>query len=344
MRAELSDTAIGSGRCTGSAVHMSLHTLTGTAQAASAHRAAVDHCSKGFGTARLADLLGAAISAPARCARHHRWGTALLRIREVNRRQRIRYGRVMTDALPSPRTTWEYCLSAADELVLWHIREGGAVPEAARPRVVTLMGAAVYGLATSISLSGPGIADLPLTGSGGSSASIRGVLRYHALAALQRCPFDVRGAAEREELLAAYGSDTFVSARDTAITVIDHLVRAAGQAGHLCPTIRDCVMSGVPETGSRVGVEEARSRQQFLTVAGMIWIVDGAGASRPPVVCTRCGAHTGLTLQVDTEAGSVRVICPGRHLTDDRRLTVTRVQELIALAGASSSGDIEITS
>lgn len=58
----------------------------------------------------------------------------------------------MTDALRPPRTTWEYCLSAAEELVLWHMRQGEDVPEADRPRVVTLIGAAAYGLASSISL------------------------------------------------------------------------------------------------------------------------------------------------------------------------------------------------
>ncbi|MFJ9034059.1 PIG-L deacetylase family protein [Streptomyces sp. NPDC102274] len=57
LRAELGDTTIGSGRCTGSTAHKKLRTLTATAQAASARRTAVDHYSEGLGTERLADLL-----------------------------------------------------------------------------------------------------------------------------------------------------------------------------------------------------------------------------------------------------------------------------------------------
>lgn len=59
LRAELGDTAIGSGRCTGSAALQKLRTLTATAQAASARRAAVDCYSEGLGTLQLADLLPA---------------------------------------------------------------------------------------------------------------------------------------------------------------------------------------------------------------------------------------------------------------------------------------------
>ncbi|MDX3024982.1 PIG-L deacetylase family protein [Streptomyces acidiscabies] len=57
LRAELGDTAIGSGRCTGSPAHPEVRTLTATAQAASARRTAVDCYSEGLGTMRLADLL-----------------------------------------------------------------------------------------------------------------------------------------------------------------------------------------------------------------------------------------------------------------------------------------------
>lgn len=255
----------------------------------------------------------------------------------------------MTDALRPPRTTWEYCLSAADELVLWHMRQGESVPEADRPRVVTLIGAAVYGLASSISLEGPDVAGLPLTGPDESrSVSVRGVLQHHALLALQRCPFEVLGAAEREQMLAAYGSRTFDVARETAVAVITHHARSSGQTGQPHPTIRDRapamvgVRSAGASAGARVDVEEARSRQQFLKVAGVIWVVYDAGLSRLPVVCTRCQARTGLTLQADAEAGSVRVICPERHTTHDPRLTIAGVLEAIALGGPSRSEDIEI--
>ncbi|WP_331720287.1 hypothetical protein OG985_50130 (plasmid) [Streptomyces sp. NBC_00289] len=251
----------------------------------------------------------------------------------------------MTDDLRPPRTTWEYCLSAADELVLWHMRQGEDVPEADRPRVVTLIGAAAYGLASSISLDGPDVAGLPLTGPDESrSVSVRGVLQHHALRALQTSPYEVLGAAEREQLLAAYGSPVFDLARETAVAVITHHARSSGQTGQPHPTIRDRApaMAGAPAAGPRVDVDVARSRQQYLTAAGVIWVVYDGGLSRQPVVCTNCQARTGLTLQADADAGSVRVICRELHTTHDHRLTVAGVQEAIALAGASRSGDIEI--
>ncbi|WP_413804202.1 hypothetical protein [Streptomyces sp. OE57] len=251
----------------------------------------------------------------------------------------------MTEALGLPQTTWEHCLSAADELVLWHLRQGEDIPEADRPRVVTLIGAATYGLASSICLEGPEVAGLPLTGPDESrSASVRGVLQHHALVALQTCPFEVLGAAEREQLLAAYGSRTFDFARETAVAVINHHARAAGETGQPHPTIRDRApaMADARAAAARVDVEEARSRQQFLKAAGVIWVVYDGGLSRLPVVCTRCQARTGLTLQVDADAGSVRVICPDRHTTHDPRLTIAGVLETIALGGASRSEDEDI--
>ncbi|MGN9758134.1 hypothetical protein [Streptomyces sp. SD31] len=95
-------------------------------------------------------------------------------------------------------------------------------------------------LASSICLEGPQIAGLPLTGPDESrSGSVRGVLQHHALVALQTCPYETLGAAEREQLLAAYGSPTFELARETAVAVIDHHVRSSGETGQPHPTIRD---------------------------------------------------------------------------------------------------------
>ncbi|MGW0493540.1 hypothetical protein [Streptomyces olivaceus] len=251
----------------------------------------------------------------------------------------------MTESLRPPQSTWEYCLSAADELVLWHGRQGGSIREADRPRVVVLIGAAAYGLASSISVDGPDVAGLPLTGPDESrSVSVRGVLQHHALRALQTSPYDVLGAAEREQLLAAYGTPVFDLAREAAIEVITHHARSSEATGQPHPTIRDRApaMVGGRAAGARVDVEEARNRQQFLTTTGVIWVVYDGGLSRLPVVCTRCRARTGLTLQADTKTGSVRVVCPDRHTTQDSRLTIDIVQEAISVAGASGSEDVDI--
>lgn len=151
----------------------------------------------------------------------------------------FRYGRRMTDAPRHPQTTWEYCLSAADELVLWHVQQGGNVPVTERPRVVTLIGAAAYGLAASLSMEVHEIADLPLTGpddADSRSRSMLGVLQHHAQAALQTGPYEDMGAEERKQLLAAYGSPAFDSVRETAIAVIVHHAQSAGRPH---PTIED---------------------------------------------------------------------------------------------------------
>ncbi|MFC5253074.1 hypothetical protein [Streptomyces nigrescens] len=203
----------------------------------------------------------------------------------------------------------------------------------------------MYGLASSISLEGPQVAGLPLTGPDERrSASVRGVLLHHALSALQRCPNEALGATGREQLLAVYGSRTFNFARETAVAVITHHARSSSQTGQPYPTIKDRVpaLAGAQTVGARADVEEARSRQQFLRAAGVIWVVYDGGLSRLPVVCTRCQARTGLTLQADAEAGSVRVVCPDSHVSQDPRLTIARVQEAIVFGGSSRSEDVEI--
>jgi hypothetical protein len=252
----------------------------------------------------------------------------------------------MTDALCPPQNTWEYCLSAADELVLWHLRQGADLSAADRPQVVVLIGAAAHGLASSISLDGPEIAGLPLTGPDeGRSASVRGVLQHHALSALQTCPDDALGASEREELLTLYGSEPFELARQVAVSVVTHHARLSGETGQPHPTIRDRApsMARVRAETARVDVDAARQRQQFLEADGVIWVVYDGGLGRLPVICGRCRARTGLKLQIDAEAESIRVICPDRHVTQDPRLTIAGVQETISLGGSSRSEDIEIT-
>jgi hypothetical protein len=248
----------------------------------------------------------------------------------------------MTDA-PAPRTTWEYCLSAADELVLWHLRQGAEIPAASRAQAVVVIGSAAYALASSISLEGPRIVGLPLTGPAGQPTSVHGVLRHHALSALQACPDDELGASEREQLLASYGTDPFDLVMDAAVDVITHHARSSKEAGQPHPTIRDRApaMAHALSDVVRVDVHEARSRQQFLRAAGVIWVVYDGGLSRLPVVCGRCRARTGLTLQVDSGEAQIQVICPDRHITWDPRLTITGVQAAIAL-GASSSEDVDI--
>ncbi len=204
-----------------------------------------------------------------------------------------------------------------------------------------LIGAAAYGLASSISLEGPAVAGLPLTGPDeGRSASVRGVLQHHALSALQTCPDDALGATEREELLTSYGSEPFELARQEAVSVLAHHARLSGETGLPHPTIRDRApsMARAREDTGRVDVEAARRRQQLLATDGRIWVVYDGGLSRLPVLCGRCQARTGLKLRIDPEAGSIRVICPDGHVTQDPRLTIAGVQETIGVGDRPAPG------
>jgi len=258
---------------------------------------------------------------------------------------RRRYGRGMTSNALEPGTTWEYCLSAADELVLWHLQQGENLEaESERPSVVVLIAAATYALSSSISLEGSQIAHLAL-GSPGGAGGILGVVRHRPLAALRGWPADAMGRAETDTLIAERDSDSFEAVRSAAESVITHHVRSAAEAGRPHPTILDRALVELRarvESAGGVDVDGARSRQQYLTTDGMIWVVYDGGDTRLPILCGRCQTNTALMLRVDAEAGRVRIVCPDRHVTRDPRLSTDVVLEAIVLKGASRAGDIEI--
>lgn len=242
-----------------------------------------------------------------------------------------RYGRGMTDVVLEPETTWDFSLSAADGLVLWHQKQEDAEALEVEARwVVVLIAAAVHALAVSVSLEGPRIMHLGL----GGTAGVQGVLTHRSLTALRTCPDDARGADEARSLIASHGGPWFASVQRAADAVIDRHVRTAVDEGRTRPTILD--RASLPALA-----DEARSRQQYLTTDGIIWVV--YDDTRLPIVCGRCYTNEGLRLRVDAEAGTVRIVCPDRHVTRDPRLGVGRVQEAIGLGGASRTGDVEIT-
>ncbi|MGP3983621.1 hypothetical protein [Streptomyces sp. KR80] len=117
---------------------------------------------------------------------------------------------------PVPTMDWEYALSAADELVLWHLatdtEEGQArAVRECQAHVVVLVAAAVHDRAVATGLVGAGIAQVEL-------AEVLQGLRHHAASLLEAAPATAGlGAEQREELLADYDSDAFA------------VVRAAGE-------------------------------------------------------------------------------------------------------------------
>lgn len=94
-----------------------------------------------------------------------------------------------------PLTTWEYCLSIADELVLAR----SPADRERQAQVVVLLAAVVAGCADGAGLDGARVGEVPLHGP--DSAAV--VLAAGARIALRACPaVPGRGGEEREVLLA----------------------------------------------------------------------------------------------------------------------------------------------
>ncbi|MCF3105374.1 hypothetical protein IPZ58_27840 [Streptomyces roseoverticillatus] len=125
----------------------------------------------------------------------------------------------------APRTTWEYAVSAADQLVLWHADSNpGIGKQPLRHQAVVLLGAAIYQWASDERQHGPGVADAPL-------GLLINLLRDQAVSALERCPATADcGAEERALLVHAYGGPAFDVVQHTALDVVQHHLNDAGPA------------------------------------------------------------------------------------------------------------------
>ncbi len=137
-----------------------------------------------------------------------------------------------------PGSTWEFSLSAAEELLLWHLASGDAPPVDQQRRTVVLVAAAVHAVAAGAGLSGQQVADVLLAAPAGS-ADVLGTLRDYALSALEAAPVGELGGGEREELLAAYGTGRWQGEHNAALGAVDHHVQDAAGAGQPYPTVRD---------------------------------------------------------------------------------------------------------
>ncbi|WP_280685164.1 hypothetical protein [Kitasatospora sp. MAA19] len=148
-----------------------------------------------------------------------------------------------------PRTTWEHCLSAADQLVLRQPLAGREQQE----QVVVLLAAVLAGCADSAGLTGSRVAEAPLDGlagllDAGARIAVRvcpappglGGEQREALLALDRSGFrDVQAAAR--EVLAAHLADAGARART---------VRAAAGAAHRARVLHGAARAlGIDEEG-----------------------------------------------------------------------------------------------
>jgi hypothetical protein len=146
-----------------------------------------------------------------------------------------------THAPRLPRTTWEHCLSAGDELAAWHLAESSEPVDVLREQrlVVVLLAVAMHDLAAAAGLTRASIAEVRLTAPDGQD-SVLGTVRHHALSVLQSCPAtEVLGAGEREQLAAAYGTGAFSAVQAAVEKVLLHHAQAADEEGQPHPTCHD---------------------------------------------------------------------------------------------------------
>lgn len=122
-----------------------------------------------------------------------------------------------------PVTTWEYAVSAADQLLLWHADTApDLLREPLRTRTVVLVAAAVADTARVREMAGAAVTGVPLD-------AAAACVQLHAASALEGCSAPARaGAEEVGLLLAAYGTREFEAVQKTALEVLEHHIQDAG--------------------------------------------------------------------------------------------------------------------
>lgn len=154
--------------------------------------------------------------------------------------------------LRRPSTTWEFAVSAADQLVLWSADGAPAVAgEPLRTRTVVLLAAAVYDQAREARLEDAEVASVPL-------ARVYDALRQPASSLLEACPAPAGiGGEERDWLLAQYGTDAAGQVTQAAQDAVNRHLAAAGTNNDV--TIAD----------RRPALREAARRRQRETLAAL---------------------------------------------------------------------------
>ena len=157
------------------------------------------------------------------------------------------------EALRAPESTWEYCLSAADELVAWHLAQDApaSVTTDLHPHVVLLLAAAIHARATEARLQGPAVADVALDGPGG----VVDLVIRDARTVLRAAPARP-GEAQREQLLDSPAA-LLPTVQVAAAFVLLHHAATAGAVG---ATIRE----------RATAMSAARRRQQVRAVADIM--------------------------------------------------------------------------
>lgn len=134
----------------------------------------------------------------------------------------------MSESLTTPRTTWEFCLAAADGLVQGH----APADTEQHKRVVLLIAAVIAATADSADLSEAGVGDAALAGTPGALD----LLLVGARMAVRACPAGPGQGGEQAEFLLAADHQVFAEIRFLAEGVLRaHLAASPGAV----PTVRD---------------------------------------------------------------------------------------------------------
>ncbi|MGW2402761.1 hypothetical protein ACWCYY_40105 [Kitasatospora sp. NPDC001664] len=129
---------------------------------------------------------------------------------------------------PRPRTTWEYCLEAADRMAQGQLLPG----DDRHKQLVLLLAAVLAGCADDAELVGPDVALVDLDGPDG----LLELLRSRARLAVQACPALPGLGAEQREALLALDRGAFRAVQALAEdTLVGHLMLAGGRV----PTVRE---------------------------------------------------------------------------------------------------------
>ncbi|MEU9197740.1 hypothetical protein [Streptomyces hundungensis] len=136
--------------------------------------------------------------------------------------------------LRRPDSDWEYAVSAADQLMLWHARVAPyTAQEPLRTRAVVLLATCLIDRATAGQLTGPDIVQVQLV----EAAT---VLERYVLSALQACPAPAdTGGADRDHLLGVFGDDAFETVRHAVREALTHHLQVAGPHARIADRRRD---------------------------------------------------------------------------------------------------------
>ncbi|MFD0296439.1 hypothetical protein ACFWJS_28495 [Streptomyces sp. NPDC127061] len=138
-------------------------------------------------------------------------------------------------SLRQPTTTWEYAVSAADLLALWHARSHpGLLGKPVRTRTVVLLAACIIDRARGAGLSGAAIVDVAL-------ADVLATVDRYALSSLEGCraPAGIGGEAAAD-LLRLYGTLEYAEVHGAVRTALTGISRTAGRTPASPTAARRC--------------------------------------------------------------------------------------------------------